>query len=103
VAIVGWFGALFTGELPGFAEDFLSGVVRWGARVSGTSTLPHHDYRAYTLEQEPNYAIQIAVPPACAAQPPRRPEFASSCVIPGAIVAGLAGSASGPLGSAAGS
>ena len=96
VAIVGWFGALFTGELPGFAEDFLSGVVRWGARVSGYFYFLTDDYPAYTLEQEPNYAIQIAVPPRV---PLNRLAvlFRIILVIPGAIVAGLAGSGLGVL------
>src|SRR5579875_3359287 len=33
VAFLGWFGALFMGHLPEFAADFLSGYLRWLARV----------------------------------------------------------------------
>ncbi len=33
VVIIGWFGALFTGRLPVFAADFLTGYLRWLTRV----------------------------------------------------------------------
>jgi Domain of unknown function (DUF4389) len=34
VTVIGWFGALFTGRLPVFAADFLTGYLRWPARVT---------------------------------------------------------------------
>ena len=34
VAVIGWFGALFTGRLPDFAAVYLSGYVRWYCRVA---------------------------------------------------------------------
>jgi hypothetical protein len=40
VVVIGWFGALFTGRLPSFAADFLTGVLRWQMRVDGVS-VPH--------------------------------------------------------------
>lgn len=33
LTVLGWFGALFTGRLPGFVGDFMSGYLRWAARV----------------------------------------------------------------------
>jgi hypothetical protein len=33
VTVIGWFGALFTGRLPVFAADFLTGYLRWLACV----------------------------------------------------------------------
>ena len=33
ITIIGWFGALFTGRLPVFAADFLTGYLRWLSRV----------------------------------------------------------------------
>ncbi len=64
VLIIGWFGALFTGRLPKFAETFLSGVLRWGARVSGYFFLLTDQYPPFSLQTEPQYPIQIAIPPA---------------------------------------
>jgi len=62
VVIIGWFAALFTGRLPQFATDFLSGVVRWDARVSGYFYFLTDKYPPFSLDQEPGYPIQIAVP-----------------------------------------
>jgi hypothetical protein len=63
VAIIGWFAALVTGHLPGFAEDFLSGVVRWGTRVRAYLHFLTDEYPPFSLDVEVNYPVQIAIPP----------------------------------------
>src|SRR5580693_3372952 len=62
VVIIGWFGALFTGRLPGFAADFLAGFVRWQARVFGYAILLTDVYPPFTLE-DADYPIRVAVRP----------------------------------------
>jgi hypothetical protein len=64
VLIVGWFGALFTGRLPNFAQEFLSGVLRWDTRVVGYLYFLTDEYPPFSLQPEPGYPIQIALPPA---------------------------------------
>jgi len=39
VAFIGWWAALFTGHLPTWAFDFLTGHLRWTARLQGYSYL----------------------------------------------------------------
>jgi hypothetical protein len=63
VAIIGWFGALVTGRLPQFAEDFLSGVLRWSTRVNGYFFFLTDDYPPYSLEPEEQYPVVLSVPP----------------------------------------
>ncbi|HSZ39987.1 MAG TPA: hypothetical protein VK817_08520 [Trebonia sp.] len=36
VAFLGWWGALFMGRLPDFADSYLTGFVRWYTRVTVT-------------------------------------------------------------------
>ena len=62
VVIIGWFGALFTGRLPGFAADFLTGFVRWQARVFGYAILLTDVYPPFTME-DADYPIRVAVRP----------------------------------------
>ena len=62
VAIAGWLGALVTGELPDFAEKFLSGTVRWGVRVSGYLYFLTDTYPPFSLDEDPNFPIQISIP-----------------------------------------
>ncbi|HLN17158.1 MAG TPA: DUF4389 domain-containing protein [Acidimicrobiales bacterium] len=63
VLVIGWFGALITGRLPQFAEDFLSGVLRWSTRVYGYFFFLTDDYPPYSLEPEEQYPIVISIPP----------------------------------------
>ena len=96
VAIYGWFGALFTGELPEFAEVFLAGVIRWGARVGGYAYFLTDDYPPYSLDADPNYPIEISVPQR---EPLNRLAvlFRIILVIPAYVVAGVAASGLGLL------
>src|SRR3974390_3173191 len=62
VAIIGWFAALFTGRLPAFAADYLTGYLRWLTRVHGYVTLLTDVYPPFTLE-DADYPIRVAVRP----------------------------------------
>jgi hypothetical protein len=62
VAIAGWFGALFTGQLPRFAADFLTGYLRWQTRVSAYSFLLTGDYPPFSLA-DADYPVRVAVQP----------------------------------------
>jgi hypothetical protein len=62
VVIIGWFGALFTGRLPAFAADFLTGYLRWQTRVSGYSILLTDAYPPFSLE-DADYPIRVATAP----------------------------------------
>ena len=62
VAFLGWWGALFTGRLPGFAVSYLSGLAHWYARVSGYMYLLTDVYPPFTLDAEPGYPVVIALP-----------------------------------------
>ena len=58
VAIIGWFGALFTGRLPEFAAEFLSGVLRWQARVNAYALLLTGQYPPFALE-DVDYPVRV--------------------------------------------
>jgi len=58
VAIIGWFGALFTGRLPEFAAEFLSGVLRWQARVNAYALLLTDQYPPFALE-DVDYPVRV--------------------------------------------
>jgi len=94
VVVIGWFGALFTGELPDFAEDFLSGFLRWGVRVHGYLHFLTDVYPPFSLDEDPNYPIQISIPERA---PLNRLAvlFRFILVIPGAIVGSVAGTGLG--------
>jgi hypothetical protein len=62
VAIIGWFGALFTGRLPVFAADFLTGYLRWHTRVTGYAILLTDVYPPFSLE-DADYPIRVDVAP----------------------------------------
>jgi Domain of unknown function (DUF4389) len=63
VAIIGWFGALFTGRLPGFAADFLTGYLRWQLRVSAYAFLLTGEYPPFSLADAEDYPVRLAVQP----------------------------------------
>jgi hypothetical protein len=62
VALIGWFAALFTGRLPDFAQDFITGVIRWWARVYGYFFFLTDRYPPFSLQDE-DYPIRISLPP----------------------------------------
>jgi hypothetical protein len=63
VAFIGWWAALFTGWLPDFAVSYLTGYMRWYARVNAYVMLLTDVYPPYSLDDEPAYPVRIAVPP----------------------------------------
>jgi hypothetical protein len=63
VAFIGWWGALFTGRLPGFAVSFLSGFIRWYTRVQAYGLLLTDQYPPFSLGDRPDYPVRIAIPP----------------------------------------
>lgn len=62
VAFIGWFGALFTGRLPVFAADFLTGYLRWLSRAQAYQYLLTDQYPPFTLDDQ-DYPVRIAVSP----------------------------------------
>jgi len=61
VVFIGWWGALFMGRLPDFAANYLSGYMRWYARVYGYVFLLTDVYPPFELEDEPGYPVRLAV------------------------------------------
>jgi Domain of unknown function (DUF4389) len=62
ITFIGWFGALFTGRLPVFAADFLTGYIRWVTRVQAYTWLLTGEYPPFTLA-DPAYPVRLAVAP----------------------------------------
>jgi hypothetical protein len=87
VLFLGWFGALFAGRLPEFAADFLSGVLRWQARVNAYYMLLTDQYPPFSLE-DTDYPVRVAMRPG----PLNRLAvlFRFILVIPASIVVGVA-------------
>src|ERR1700733_5400716 len=63
VMVIGWFGALFMGRLPGWAHAFASGVIRWATRVGAYLFLLTDRYPPFSLEDEA-YPARPMLPPA---------------------------------------
>lgn len=61
VAFLGWWGALFTGRLPDFAADYLTGYLRWYSRAWAYQLLLTDMYPPFTLDDDPAYPVRIAV------------------------------------------
>jgi len=62
VMIIGWFGALFTGRLPAFAADFLTGYLRWMTRVYAYTLLLTGVYPPFSLD-DADYPVRVAAAP----------------------------------------
>jgi len=62
VAVIGWFGALFTGRLPQFAADFLTGYLRWLTRYYAYYLLLTDHYPPFSLE-DVSYPVRLAARP----------------------------------------
>ncbi len=58
VAFIGWWAALFTGELPEWAFTLLSSVLRWSARVSAYTYLLADTYPPFLLEDS-DYPVRL--------------------------------------------
>ena len=62
VAFLGWWGALFTGGLPEFAVNYLSGFMRWVLRYQAYLYLLTDVYPPFTLDDVPEYPVRLAIP-----------------------------------------
>src|ERR1700760_2995918 len=62
ITIIGWFGALFTGRLPVFAADFLTGYLRWLSRVYAYLYLLTDVYPPFALD-DADYPVRLAAMP----------------------------------------
>src|SRR5689334_13326991 len=62
ITFIGWFGALFTGRLPVFAADFLTGYLRWLSRVQAYVYLLTDEYPPFTLA-DADYPVRLATMP----------------------------------------
>lgn len=62
VAFIGWWAALFTGWLPDFAVSYMTGYIRWYARVNAYVMLLTDVYPPFSLDDEPAYPVRIAIP-----------------------------------------
>ena len=59
VAFIGWWAALFMGRLPDWAFDFLSGSLRWVARVQAYTYLLTDQYPPFSLDDDGNYPVRL--------------------------------------------
>ena len=62
IVFIGWWGALFTGRLPQFAVEFVSGFLRWTTRVYAYDYLLTDVYPPFTLDDDPAYPVRVAIP-----------------------------------------
>ena len=62
VAFLGWWGALFTGRLPEFAVNYLTGFIRWVLRYQAYLYLLTDVYPPFTLDEVPEYPVRLAIP-----------------------------------------
>ena len=61
VLVIGWFGALFTGELPEWAHTFLGGFIRWSTRVGAYMFLLTDQYPPFSFE-DMAYPVRPVLP-----------------------------------------
>jgi hypothetical protein len=62
VGFIGWWAALFTGQLPDWAFSFMTGVLRWWTRVHGYLHLLTDQYPPFDLE-DADYPIRLVTKP----------------------------------------
>ncbi len=60
VVVIGWFGALATGQLPDFAVTYLTGYLRWSSRVNAYLLLLTDQYPPFTID-DAAYPVRLAV------------------------------------------
>ncbi len=61
--VAAWFVALFTGRLDGPLREFIAGVLRWNIRVEGYFYFLTDEYSPFSLNEEENYPVRLAIPP----------------------------------------
>ncbi len=95
VAFLGWWAALFTGRLPTWAFDFLTGYVRWTARAQAYTALLTDQYPPFSLDDDPGYPVRLITRPTRLNR--AAVFFRVILVIPAAIVASVVNSGLGIL------
>ncbi|MFE6866273.1 DUF4389 domain-containing protein [Kitasatospora sp. NPDC057692] len=86
VAVIGWFGALVLGRLPGFAADYLSSYVPYETRVTSYLLLTHDRYPPFAF-RTPDYPVKVELRPGELNR--LAVLFRLILVIPAAVVQGL--------------
>lgn len=86
VTVIGWFGALVLGRLPGFAADYLSAFVPYDTRVTAYLMLMHDSYPPFRF-RTPEHPVQVELRPGELNR--LAVLFRVVLVIPAAIVQGL--------------
>jgi hypothetical protein len=61
--VAAWFVALVTGRLNDPLREFIAGVLRWNIRVEGYFYFLTDDYAPFSLDEEENYPLRLAIPP----------------------------------------
>jgi hypothetical protein len=62
ITAIGWIAALFTGRLPNFVANYLSGLVRWQGRALGYQLLLTGQYPPFSFADE-DYPVRVATRP----------------------------------------
>ncbi|MFJ6617876.1 DUF4389 domain-containing protein [Kitasatospora sp. NPDC091335] len=62
VTVIGWFGALVLGRLPGFVADYLSAFLPYDTRVTAYLMLTVDRYPPFRFEA-PEYPVQVGLRP----------------------------------------
>lgn len=62
VLVIGWFAALFTGRLPDWVADFLSGYIAWQTRFTSYLQLLTDRYPPFAFTSA-DYPVRIVFPP----------------------------------------
>ncbi len=87
VAFIGWWAALFTGQLPDWAHQLLAGLVRWSTRVSAYLYLVTGTYPPFSLD-DTSYAVRLITKPT--RLNPLAVLFRCFLMIPAGLVSGAA-------------
>jgi hypothetical protein len=86
ILVISWFAALFTGRLPAWAAEFLTGYLGWQTRVYGYVLLLTDVYPPFALA-DADYPVRVAVRPGRLNR--LAVLFRIFLMIPAGIVAGL--------------
>jgi hypothetical protein len=61
VLVIAWFAALFTGRVPAFATQFLTGYLRWNTRILAYAEFLTDKYPPFSLEPSAAFPVDLAV------------------------------------------
>jgi Domain of unknown function (DUF4389) len=61
VLVIAWFAALFTGRVPDFAVQFLTGYMRWNTRLLAYMQLLTDKYPPFSLEPSAAFPVDLVV------------------------------------------